>query len=235
MDGLIGFGQNDNKVLRKTSNFKAQGGNSYHLSLAWWPGYEDGTLDFTAASPHFLAKNRVYIKGAGYVIANGSTFNEIAGNSPRTAIATIVVKWPTDKKGVLNKTALKNGDYEVLIWVMGRDKYSQLADIHAESSFGESDLKVSCTDTGFQKMTFIPKSGKNLLKTLVEGGNPIAKDILEQVKALSSEVENSIGRTMTLDQVKEKLGMEVESVTTGGVTADIGDIDDVLDDALEGL
>ena len=234
MDGLIGFGQNDNKVLRKSNNFKAQGGNSYHLSLAWWPGFEGGNLDFGANSPHFMAKNRVYIKGVGYVVARGSEFNEIAGNSPRTAIATIVVKWPTDKKGVLNKTALKAGDYEVLIWVMGRDKYSQLADIHAESSFGEGDLKVSCTDTNFQKMTFIPKKN-NLLKTLVDANNPIAKDILDQVKSLSDEVSNSIGRNLTLDSVREKLGMEVEGVTTGGVTADIGDIDDVIDDALDGI
>ena len=234
MDGLIGFGQNDNKVLRKSNNFKAQGGNSYHLSLAWWPGFEDGNLDFGANSPHFMAKNRVYIKGVGYVVARGSEFNEIAGNSPRTAIATIVVKWPTDKKGVLNKTALKAGDYEVLIWVMGRDKYSQLADIHAESSVGEGDLKVSCTDTNFQKMTFIPKKN-NLLKTLVDANNPIAKDILDQVKSLSDEVSNSIGRNLTLDSVREKLGMEVEGVTTGGVTADIGDIDDVIDDALDGI
>jgi len=234
MDGLIGFGQNDNKVLRKTNNFKAQGGNSYHLSLAWWPGFEGGNLDFEATSPHFMAKNRVYIKGVGYVVATGSEFNEIAGNTPRTAIATIVVKWPTDKKGALNKAALKNGDYEVLIWVMGRDKYSQLADIHAESSFGEGDLKVSCTDTNFQKMTFIPKRN-NLLKTLVDANNPIAKDILEQVKGLASEVENSIGRNLTLDSVREKLGMEVEGVTTGGLNADIGDIDDVIDDALDGI
>lgn len=234
MDGLIGFGQNDNKVLRKTSNFKAQGGNSYHLSLAWWPGFEDGNLDFTATSPHFMAKNRVYIKGVGYILTRGNEFNDIAGNTPRMSIATIVVKWPTDKKGALNKTALKNGDYEVLIWVMGRDKYSQLADIHAESSFGEGDLKVTCTDTNFQKMTFIPKRN-NLLKTLVDGNNPIATDILEQVKTLADNVENSIGRNLTLDAVREKLGMEIEGATTGGLTADIGDISDVLDDHLDGI
>ena len=234
MDGLIGFGSGDNKVLRKSKTFKAQGGNSYHLSLAWWPGFENGSPDFNAQSPHFMAKNRVYIKGVGYVTTRGSEFNELAGNSPRAAIATIIVKWPTDKKGQLNKDALKSGDYEVLVWVMGRDKYSQLADIHAESSFGEGDLKVTCTDTNFQKMTFIPKRN-NLLKTLIDADKPIAKEILDQVKDLAGEVENTIGRNMTVDQVKDKLGMEVESVTTGGVTADIVDIDDVIDDALDGI
>lgn len=233
MDGLIGFGQNDNKVLRKSNNFKAQAGNSYHLSIAWWPGFEDGKLDLTAESPHFMAKNRVYIKGVGYVLARGSEFNDIAGTAPRMSIATIVVKWPTDKKGALNKAALNAGDYEVLIWVMGRDKYSQLADIHAESSFGEGDLKVTCTDTNFQKMTFIPKRN-NLLKRLIDGNNPIATDILAQVKDLAGTVENSIGRSLTLDQVREKLNMDTELPTNGGALAEIGDIDDALED-LDGI
>ncbi len=232
VDGLIGFGQNDNVVTRRTSNFKGETGKKYRLSFVWWDGIEDGKPDFEHASPHMVAKNRVYIKGAGYIIPKGNEFNDIAGQAPRPAIGTVVCKWPLDRQGNLDKAALKNGDYEVMTWIFSKDKYADLKEQHTEFHFGSHDVLVSCKDAQFQKMSFSAKKG-NLFRTLLEADKPVATEIADEAAALASGIYDAIGRAMTLDQVKEKLGMETAAPTISG--NDVGDLDDALEDCLDEL
>jgi hypothetical protein len=232
VDGLIGFGQNDAVVTRRTTNFKGETGKKYRLSFVWWNTDDDGNPDFNNASPNMVAKNRVYIKGAGYLIPKGNEFNDLAGSAPRPAIATVVCKWPLDRQGNLDKAALKNGDYEVMTWIFSKDKYADLKDQHTEFHFGEHDVLVNCKDANFQKMAFSAKKG-NLFRTLLEGGKPVGTEIMSQANALAANIYDAIGRSMTVDQVKEKLGMEVSSPTISG--NDVGDLDDALEDCLDEL
>ena len=234
VDGIIGFGQNDSAVTRKNSNFKGETNKKYRLSFVWWNTNDDGTPDFNNASPNMVAKNRIYIKGAGYLIPKGNEFNDLAGTAPRPAIATVVVKWPLDRQGAVDKAALKSRDYEVLTWIFSKDKYTTLKDQHMECHFGEFDVMVRCNDANFQKMTFSPSKG-NLYRQLLEKGNGgIGQKIQEEAEALANNINDAIGRTMTVDQVKEKLGMETSSPTLAGNDV-VGDLDDVLDDALDDL
>lgn len=232
IDGMIGFGQNDGVITRKNSQFKGETGKKYRLSFVWWQGYDSDTPDFAADSPIMVAKSRVYIKGAGYIIPKGNEFNDLAGQRPRPAIATVVCKWPVDRQGNLDKAALKNGDYEVLTWIFSKDKYADLKDQHTEFHFGEHDVLVNCKDANFQKMSFSAKKG-NLFRTLLEGDKSAGTDIVEKTKALADGIYDAIGREMTVDQVKEKLDMPTSSPVVD--SAVVGDLDDVLDDALDEL
>ncbi len=232
VDGIIGFGQNDSAVTRKNSNFKGETGKKYRLSFVWWNTDDEGNPDFSNASPNMVAKNRVYVKGAGYIIPKGNEFNDLAGSAPRPAIATVVAKWPLDRSGNLDKNAVKNGEVEVLTWIFSKDKYADLKDQHMEFHLGEHDILVTCKDTNFQKMSFSAKKG-NIYRTLLEGGKPVATQVKEQAESLAANIYDAIGRTMTVDQVKEKLGMETSAPTISNDV--VGDLDDALDDALDEL
>ena len=119
-----------------------------------------------------------------------------------------------------------------MTWIFSKDKYADLKDQHTEFHFGEHDVLVNCKDANFQKMAFSAKKG-NLFRTLLEGGKPVGAEIMSQANALAANIYDAIGRSMTVDQVKEKLGMEVSSPTISG--NDVGDLDDALEDCLDEL
>ena len=43
------FGRDDDNIGGNKKRFKAQGGNRYRVSFAWWKGVEDGKLNMNAS------------------------------------------------------------------------------------------------------------------------------------------------------------------------------------------
>lgn len=235
----FGFGRDDDSIGQKTKKFKAEGGKSYRASFAWWP-IENGKLNLDAPTPEFVGGNRHYLEGVGYFLNKGPEFTKLAGSPPKTSIGTILIIWPTDAKGELDKNRLANGEFEVMPWIFGGDKYRQLSNIHSEFSLGQHDVKITCTDTQFQKMTFTPCK-ESILRKLSE--NPKASEHVNQIIAMVSELsgnlQNDIARDLTLDQIREKLSggsgggsFKKSDGGGGGGTVDSKEVDSMLDNLL---
>jgi len=235
----FGFGDGDDGIGVKSEKFKGETNHTYRVSFAWWPGLDEGQVDLSEerdgkrTTCKFVAAKRHYFEGVGYVLDGGPEFTKVANQAPRTAIGTVLIVWPTDSKGVLDKDRLKKGDFKVVPWIFSEDKYGSFSPIHTEFHFASHDLQIKCTDTKYQKMTFIP-CGNSLLKKLVDSEKAAShvKRIVEQTLEVVGNLKNEIGRKLTLDELREKLGQggAVSAAGTGEATADIdGMLDDMLD------
>lgn len=230
----FGFGRDDDDIGGKNKQFKAEAGRTYRVSFAWWKLKEDGTPDLDAPTPEFNKAPRNFGQGLGYVINQGPEYTKLfGGEAPRKGIGTVIVVWPTDRNGALDKARLGSGDFEVMPWVISEDKFEAIKPIHVEFPMGSHDLQCKCTDTKYQKMTFNP-CRESLLRKILE--NPktseFAKQIMEKVQMAAAEVPNAIGRVMTLDQIREKLtGAPTDTAASAAISTE--DIDSVVDDILD--
>lgn len=229
----FGFGQNDSSVGKKRGRLKMEKGQVARVSCLWWPGLEKGQPDMDSPTPGFVGAPRHYMKGVGYFINKGPEYTKIAGEEPKVRIATLIVKWPMVGQK-LDQTAISNNEFEVLYWVFDEGKYDEIKPIHTEWPLGSHDLTITCTDAGFQKMSFSPCRDNVLRKFIEKGGyeSPIVQSIIEQGQRLLAGIQGEIGREMTIDQIREKLGGG-----GGGVAAPISDASSNvdIDDALDSL
>lgn len=241
------FGENDANIGSKSKPFKAEAGRTYRISFIWWKGLDSGELDMTTKdkdgnppAPLFVGAPTHFIPNVGYIINKGAEYTKLAGESPRTRVASIMVVWPTDKDGKPDKTRLTNpAAIEVLYWIFSGEKYKALQRIHEEFPFGLHDIKATCVDTQFQKMTFAPCQESLLTKFI---GNPgtaaLVSDLISRAQVLAGSINDQVGREMSIQQIKEKLQGGGGPGTPGGTTSPVdaavtGEIDGIVDDLLD--
>lgn len=235
----FGFGSGDEAISQGgVLRFKGKKDEHYRISIAWWD-IIDGRLNMDAETPKFTGCNRVYIDGCGYVRASSEEIAKFGKKDPRLAVGTVIVKWPTKvDTGALNKARFTDGDFEVMYWNFPEDKYKAIKPIHDEWHLGQSDLKVHCIDTQFQKMTFSPTK-KNLLRDIAASDKPIFKEmyarIVAEVEKLAPKTRASVARDMTVDEIRAALGRGNGSFSpTAPAIASAASSDDV-DDLIDGF
>lgn len=226
------------EVIPSKKKFKPEEGRMYRVSFAWWPGSEDLKPDLDAKGPKFTGAQRYYVENVGYIIYTGPEHNQFLGKSqPRFCLATVLVLWPTNSKGDIDVDRFKSGDFEVMPWVFSQDKYKAFAPTHKEFHFGTYDLKITCTDTKYQKMTFSPAK-ESLFRKILEGGDKYkaySAKLLEQVKGVAESIQTEIGREYTVAQLKEKLSGKPIGATSGGSSPSMStsDVDAALENILD--
>jgi len=235
-DGFMEFGFGQTTGLpQRNRRFKGKDNETYRMSFAWWPGLETSTLDMDAETPTFVGCTRNYIPGVGYIMNKGPEYTKIAGGPPKTSISTIIVVWPTDSKGQLDKAAFQEGRFEVMPWVFDQGKYEHMETIHGNFHLGKHDLVAKCTDSQYQKMQFSP-APENVLRKLRDSGDK-GKDrfdaLMGQIQNIAANIRNDLARDMSLDQIREKMG------NGGGVAAPVAsatteEVDEMLDNILDG-
>lgn len=229
----FGFGRDDDNIGGPKKRFKAQEGRRYRISFGWWKGVDDGDLKMDAPTCEFVGAPRNYIPGVGYVINRGPEYTKIAGEPPRMSIGTIIVVWPLDSKGNLDKNAIANGDVDVQPWIFSQDKYKALEPIHKEFHFGQHDVTINCTDTQYQKMTFSPCKDSILAKVKEKGGS-LYENLVGQIALVAANIQGEIGREMTLDQIREKMsGNSTGGASTPAPAVATEDIDNLVDNLLD--
>lgn len=231
----FGFGKGDNRFTSKSNRFKAEGGKRYRISFAWWDGIEGGSPNFDAETPKFVGGKRIYIPGVGYVFDGGPEYSRFSKDGARTAIATAVIVWPTMSNGKLDADLFKRDGGQVMSWVFGVDKYKMIEPNHVQHPFGANDLIITCTDSQFQKMSFV-SAPDNLFRELVNGKfsekmGERGQDLMGQVNDIVGGIRNEIAREMTLDQIREKLGGATSSPVDD--SNNVGDVDDMLSGLLD--
>lgn len=224
------FGTGDKDIGKKSQRFKGKEGETYRVSFVWVGKDSDGkdVCLFTGCERH-------YVQGVGYFLHKGPEFARIAGGAPKQAVATILVVWPTDKNGRLNKDAFGRGEgWEVKPWVFSAERYEQLARRNEQFPLHEFDLTVTCTDTQYQKMDLSP-CRESLFAKLAEANNEkstqIRKTILAEVEAAEKVLRSDMARDLTLDKIREKMGGSAATPTSGGAAENVdGLLDNLLDE-----
>jgi hypothetical protein len=224
------FGSGDKDIGKKSQRFKGKEGETYRVSFVW-VGKDEEDNDVC----RFTGCERHYVQGVGYFLHKGPEYARIAGGPPKQAVATILVVWPTDKNGRLNKDAFGRGEgWEVKPWVFSAERYEQLARRNEQFPLHEFDLTLACTDSQYQKMDLSP-CRESLFAKLAEADNEKSTNIL---KAITAEVEKAekgirddMARDVSLDKIREKLGGSSATPASGGAAENVdGLLDNLLDD-----
>lgn len=235
-DGFMDFtfDEGDDKIGKKAKRFKGKEGESYRVSFVWLPEDSDGNIN-AEGNIRFTGCERHYMNGVGYFLHKGPEYAKIAGGPPKQAVATIIVVWPTDKKGRLNTEAFSRGEgYQVMSWVFSADRYDQLRRRNEEFPLGSHDITLACTDTQYQKMDVSPCKDslfRKLWESDKEKAKAIAATIIDEVRDIAKNLRNDIARDLSLDQIREKLGGSNATAVTGAAA---GDVDGLLDNLLDG-
>jgi hypothetical protein len=225
--------EGDDKYASKVNRFTAQE-RKYRVSIAWWPGFSEGTLDLDAKSPKFGGGKRYYIEGVGSVLFKPG-FKEIVGEDPKRVIVTVAVIWPTDEEGTVQKEALKDGKFQVLPWVLSQQKYRDITTKHREWPLGAHDVLVDCEDSQYQKMTFSPLRESLLRKfrdSDKEDVQAFYKRIIASVQEAVPNLKESMGQDLSPEKLREKMGKSTTPTNAPKGSSD-GEVDGMLDDILD--
>lgn len=227
-DGFVdfGFGDGDKALSRKTKKFDPEAGKTYLVSFVWYREYNaDGTPNLSK-NLRFTNCERIYKEGLGYFLYKGPAYSEFG--KPKTAIATVIAVWPTDNKGNADTSRLQ--EVEVLPWIFSSDKYEILARVNEKFPLVKTDVTITCTDSKFKKITITPDN-TSVMDLLRKSDKPAAQSLLKgiyaDVDAIAGNIRRDLARDLSLDEIREKLGMDVASPTSSRVSKDA---DGLLDD-----
>lgn len=222
----FGFGDGDKALNRKLKKFDPEAGKTYLVSFVWYREYNaDGTPNLSK-NLRFTNCERIYKEGVGYFLYKGPAYAEFG--KPKTSIATVIAVWPTDNKGNADMSRLQ--DVEILPWIFSSDKYEILARVNDKFPLVKTDVQITCTDTKFKKITITPDNTSvmdALRKSEKSGAQALLKSIYGDVDAIANGIRRDLARDLSLDEIREKLGMDVASPTSSRVSKDA---DGLLDD-----
>ena len=235
------FGDGDENIGTRGKRFKAEGGRTYRMSFLRYTGLDAGKPDLgtpdNPKAPRFLGASTNFISGVGHVVNKVAEYTQLAGEAPKKRVCTIIIVWPTDKSGKVDKVRLAANEAEVLTWTFSGDKYKNLMQIHEEFPFGTHDITAACPVDGtqYQKLTFAPCK-ENLLRTLM--ANPKAaehvKVLIEAGMACETSIKDEVGRELSIAQIREKMTGAATGATAGSpATTASGDIDSLVDGLLD--
>jgi len=219
-----------------TTKWKPKKGK-YRVSVGNIQGWENLSPEFSeSAIPDCRKVQILYRQGVGSFYCNSpkSEYLKVAGaTKPQEKIPFVLIFWPTDSNGQLDKDRLKNGEFEVKYYPMSADKYNQLIEIHSEGSLALYDIKISVLDEQYHKMNFVA-CRESLYQTISKKDDSLFKSIASEVKDVYDGVWTDIAQDLTLEEIREKLSGEVGSPIgdNAGFSSSSIDADDILDDVL---
>lgn len=239
MSGIMEWGgDQDNTPQMDGGNvqrFKGKKGETYRMSFCWWP-IEQGTLNMSAKKPRFIGGKRNFVPNVGYILNKGPEYTNLIGEPPKLAIGTIIILWPLTKSGDIDSVRVAAGNYEVLAWVFGEQRYKVLEAQWREWGPGQHDLTALCEDEQFQKMTFSPCK-TSVLRQLVDSAKPEHKeavqDIVARVQTIGSKLGNEVAREVSIEDLRIKMGKGGGSSAGPGVSSQVNEM--MSDDQLDGI
>jgi hypothetical protein len=235
----LSFGHNDEELQQKTTRLKLKKDEIKRISLAWWPTKEDGNPDFDAAAPNFRAARRLFHEKVGYFFDKGPEYQKLSKDSQpgRINLATIVISWPLDDNGDIDKAKLVAGKFEMLYWVFSKKKYEEMARRHRKRSLGNHDLELVCKEEQYQNIdfdTFDDSMLRKIFESDKEGMIKFKEKIKTQLARMEANITNELGKDLSLAEIRAKLlGEEETSVSSASTTVSTENIDEVLNDFLD--
>lgn len=238
MDGFsdFTFGSGDENIGERSKRFKGETGRGYRVSFVWFDSYNEDGTPAEGANLQFTQCQRIYKEGVGYIAitdANRAAMTKLTGGTPKQQIATVICAWPCDKDGDLDAVSFKSGKgWKVQPWCLSPMKYKTIGQNHKRFSLVKHDLSMLCSDGQYQKMTFTPE-GENLLLKYLNAKNEdiraVAHKILAEARGVAENIHGELARTMTVDEVREKLGGEMSSPTGNHTDQNVDSMLDGID------
>jgi hypothetical protein len=220
--GMISFDEGDDVVKKGGfDKYKPEvKGHTDRISVVLRVRDKEGVADMSKVG--FVAVDRHFIEDNGYILCSKGYCCEKFG-APTSTVATIILQYPTNKDGEINKSEL--ADYKktckVLPWIFSGEKYFDLKRRNKNNPLVKHDLEVTCKDPKYQKLDVIPAGEAIWLKN-----EEFKKFVMVQVANLEPNLEKQLGKKMTADEIKEAFGDHIDNPVQGGQSTE--NFDDLL-------
>jgi hypothetical protein len=234
----LSFGKNDEELRQKSTRFKMKKDEIARVSLAWWPTSENGNPDLDAENPHFKAARRLYHEKVGYFFDKGPEYQKLSGNGEpgRINLATIIIVWPLDDEGNIDKQKFIAGKFQILYWIFSKNKYEEMARRHRKRSLGKHDLEILCKEEQFQQMgfdTYEDSMLRRIFESDKEGMKKFQDRITSTVARLAANIESELGKDLDLDELRSRISGEEVSAVNESKAVSEEDVDDMVNNFLE--
>jgi len=224
---------NGNRQLPYPQDVKVWLRKNEHLrvSIAWWPKDKEGLPDMVGTDPRLVSCKRHYVlpemdptgQGGGYFLCQGQNCQMCKSpdenlSQPRAIFGTVVVAWPTDSRGNLNRDAWKRQIFDVMPWVFGQQVLSTIQQVQPHYPLGMHDLTLTCEDPKFQRIQVAPCKDNLLHKILTAAVSPNAVKGLDPAKATRGTgwLSAIIQRVDTMTPVMESV-MALSDISTSRI------------------
>lgn len=178
-----------------------------------------------------------YQKDHGYFLCH-SKFEVVGGQEVCASPAICCQKLEESKKRfaamVLQYTVGPDGklvnplSFTFKLWRISDDKFVLLRDIHSEFPLDAHDLVVRCTEENFQKMTI--QASSQCVVHMPTFPAVYKQQIDTWVRSMTAKAARSLGKTLTDQELRERLGMATVAPATTVSEAPIVDISNLLGD-----
>lgn len=149
---------------------------------------------------------------------------------PEQRFALTLFHYNTDEDGNLLDDAKCSG--KVKIWQISESRYEELSGLAKEwplldggAEASQHDLIIKCTEEQYQRMSFKPTKDAHWKKKEAWYNALKSKE-----QAAQKRLRESIGRTLSDQEILDLLGVSPQSATGGTQNASDIDLSDVLDD-----
>lgn len=157
-----------------------------------------------------------YKQGVGYVVSrlgkDGPESDEVWKRlgEQKKYFTTVVLLYPTNKQGELNKEAFKHGQFQILPWRLSSKVYAALHDQSSslranEISISSQDLIVTCTNSEYQNFDKMSAAGKAIWR--------MSDNFQEKVLKLALSYYDKLQpfRELSTADLRIKLGLESDN------------------------
>ncbi len=211
-DTPMSVGGQGKKNVSKTS-FEDDSIRAYDFDL--YKGRNGVTDRIGILVPGEITFGRVhYTKEAGYFLCQSewkqSGGQEICSkvapccdklDAPRKRFACLVIHYNTTPNGAL----VKPFSYQLKLWRFSDDRYIVLREMNKEFPLAQHDIKITCTDDTFQKMTI--QACKDRVVNSDAFKKAYGADVDAWVKASMTKLDKQVGKSFAAKELLEKLGM----------------------------
>lgn len=222
MSEIIGFGtENEEEVVQQdTKRYKGKTGQTDRIAFLLATEDKRGN-----PTPMMKYARYHYVDGMGYIEAI-EPFTIDRFGSPKTRFAAVIFKYDMDRQGnVLKIDGVPQG--ELMEYQFSEQMFLQFKNLHQEYDLTTRDIKLSCSDEQFQKMTMLPCAGDTDAKKCVwRSDESFSKQTLAKAKRIFEHM--TIARKVTVDQIKEHLKEEV--APPAAVSSSSENYDDIMED-----
>lgn len=147
--------------------------------------------------------------------------NSWSGNIPKYHIGCVAIMYHMGK-GSDGSPKLK--DYTLIPWIFWEPTYGKLSSADKEFPLKDYDIKLTCSNEDFQTIDI-----NSCNNSIWRSNDGLKKKILEESKSIYAGISKSLGADMSISEIKEMLGIDIEGSDDAASEVDLGSIVDSLD------
>lgn len=193
----------------KFVKYKGKEGRTDQVGLIPFP---DGKF-FRGAKTHF--------KDKAFQCKSSSTKKEICcthsyeKNRPTYRIAAVVIVYNFDDKD--GKRHLK--DYALLPWIFSEGMYKILQENDKDFPLASHDLKLSCSDEKYQKISILPTKS-----SIWSSNQGLKEKVLKEAAPIFEDAVRGIGSDLSLQEIRNLLGVDDPGISDAAANISLDDV-----------